>query len=105
MEKELNLGKGLNGVRFNLGQVVMTCGVDNEIQRSKEFADFVAKSFIRHCSGDWGELCEEDNQLNELALKNGDDRLFSRYENGDKSIYIITEWDRSYTTILFPNEY
>ena len=100
---ELDLGR-LDNMKFNVGQVVVTCGVNEKLMESKPFASFVAKSFVRHCNGDWGELCEEDKETNEYALKNGE-RLLSRYENGDLSIYIITEWDRSVTTILFPHEY
>ena len=104
--KSLDLGKdGLSMVRFSLGQVVMTQGVNNLIEMNGEFAKFVAKSFVRHCNGDWGDLCEEDKEMNDSGLKYGNDRLFSRYENGEWCIYIITEWDRSATTILFPNEY
>ena len=91
-------------MKFQLGQVLVTSGISCKIDEDSEFAKFISKSFTRHCNGDWGELCEEDKAMNELALKNGE-RLFSRYENGDDSIYIITEWDRSATTILFPNEY
>ena len=106
MQKELDLGNGgLKSVRFNLGQVVMTRGIDNEIQRNGEFAKFIAKSFIRHCNGDWGELDEEDKAMNDSAVANSDDRIVSRYTYNGKPIYIITEWDRSYTTILFASEY
>ena len=106
MEKELDLGNGLNGVKFRLGQVLMTCGVNEMVCENKEFAKFVAKSFCRHCNGDWGDLDDEDKELNDLGLKNGDDRLFSKYiDDNGVSIYIITEWDRSATTILFPDEY
>lgn len=92
--------------KFQLGQVVMTNGVNNLVAEDGEFARFVAKSFIRHCNGDWGDLCEEDKEMNEQALFNGDDRLFSKYNYDDgTSIYIITEWDGSATTILFPDEY
>lgn len=90
--------------KFNLGQTVMTRGIANEIEHNSTFAQFVHTSFIRHTNGDWGELGEEDKQANEYALENGD-RLFSAYKKEDWKIYIITEWDRSYTTILFPNEY
>jgi hypothetical protein len=58
-----------------------------------------------HC-GDWGdELCSEDKQANEDALLHGS-RLLSCYRTpaGDR-LYIITEWDRSMTTILLPEEY
>ena len=60
----------------------------------------------RHHCGDWGdELCAEDKQANEDALVHGS-RLLSCYRTpaGDR-LYIITEWDRSMTTILLPEEY
>jgi len=60
----------------------------------------------RHHCGDWGdELCAEDKQANEDALVDGS-RLLSCYRTpaGDR-LYIITEWDRSMTTILLPEEY
>lgn len=60
----------------------------------------------RHHCGDWGEeLCAEDKAANEQALKDGS-RLLSCYRTpaGDR-LYIITEWDRSMTTILLPSEY
>ena len=91
--------------KFTFGKVVATSGVNNLCDSDTKFQDFVAKAFSRHCNGDWGDLCEEDKNENESALRNGE-RLFSKYNyNGDTSIYIITEWDRSVTTILFPSEY
>ena len=98
----LVLSKG----KFKLGQVVATSGVYEMVGEDIKFNQFVAKSFERHCNGDWGDLDEEDKKANDFALRNGDDRLFSKYVfNEEVSIYIITEWDRSYTTILFPDEY
>lgn len=92
--------------KFKLGKVLLTRGVNDMVASNGKFAKFVAKSFTRHCNGDWGDLCEEDKEMNESGLKNGDDRLFSKYNYDDEtSIYIITEWDRSATTILFPEEY
>jgi len=59
----------------------------------------------RHLSGDWGDLCSEDRRSNNAALLHGD-RLFSSYEiNPDLRRWIITEWDRSATTLLLPDEY
>lgn len=60
---------------------------------------------LKHSLGNWGDVCEEDAAANNEALKNGD-RILSSYraENGEK-IWIITEYDRSYTTILLPEEY
>lgn len=92
--------------KFELGNVVATSGVYEMVGEDIKFSQFVAKSFTRHCNGDWGDLDQEDKRLNDFALLNGDDRLFSKYVfNKEVSIYIITEWDRSATTILFPNEY
>ena len=95
-----------NEKNFKLGQVVATSGVYEMVNEDTKFAEFVTKSFERHCNGDWGDLDNEDKRANDFALRNGDDRLFSKYNfNGEVSIYIITEWDRSATTILFPSEY
>lgn len=90
--------------KFNLGQVVATRGVAYQMQEDKDFYEFVQKSFTRHATGDWGDLDEEDKEANEYALTHND-RIFSSYIKGEWKIYIITEWDRSYTTILFPSEY
>ena len=92
---------------FKLGRLLMTRGISERISKDLGFSQFIVKSFERHCNGDWGELCEEDKELNELAVRNGDDRIFSRYDYGEdeEPIYIITEWDRSATTILFASEY
>lgn len=87
-----------------LGQVVITAGIRDKMSESSDFEKFVRKSFSRHATGDWGDMCEEDKAYNDEALANGE-RIFSAYKNGDTKIWIITEWDRSATTILFPEEY
>ena len=92
--------------KFKLGNVYETDGVHSLRNDNPKFNDFVNKSFARHCNGDWGDLDKNDKGANDFALRNGDDRLFSKYVfDNEVSIYIITEWDRSYTTILFPEEY
>jgi hypothetical protein len=59
----------------------------------------------RHASGDWGDLCTEDMQANNDALQYGD-RLLSSYVLSEScKVWVITEWDRSVTTILLPSEY
>jgi hypothetical protein len=59
----------------------------------------------RHVTGDWGELCPEDIEANEQALLNGA-RLLSAYRSAKGvKFWIITEWDRSVTTILLPEDY
>lgn len=92
-------------MKFNPGQLVVTRGVNDLIAVNEEFAKHVSLSLRRHLSGDWGNLCDEDRVSNEIALQ-GEDRLFSAYEKeGVAKIWIITEWDRSVTTVLFPDEY
>lgn len=91
---------------FETGKVLMTRGVNDMVADNTKFAKFMMNSLKRHCNGDWGDLCDDDKGANDFALRNGDDRLFSKYDFDDEtSIYIITEWDRSATTILFPEEY
>ena len=101
--------------KFSLGQVVMTRGVQQAIDKHPQgtgMEELYEIIFKRHVEGDWcdeGDLDEHDVQANEGALKNGG-RLFSVYylkdgtERGTK-IYVITEWDRSVTTALKPDEY
>jgi hypothetical protein len=64
--------------------------------------DFLA----RHVHGDWGDLCDEDRNENRLSLEQGF-RLLSSYRTcaGDTKVWVITEADRSVTTILLPEEY
>ena len=87
---------------FDLGQVVATPGALRALERADE-SPFAYLE--RHVTGDWGDLVEEDRQENELALKSGF-RLFSAYRLDDETrIWIITEHDRSVTTLLLPSEY
>ena len=88
-----------------LGQVVATRGVYALAGENPKFAEFMHRSLNRHAQGDWGNLDEADKQENELSLKQGF-RILSAYEaEGLPKIWIITEADRSSTTILFPEEY
>jgi hypothetical protein len=60
---------------------------------------------LRHSSGDWGTVDKEDWAANDRALAEGE-RLLSAYELGNgETVWIITEWDRSATTILLPEDY
>lgn len=93
--------------KFELGQTVITRGIAARMQEDNEFGLFVMVSLERHKNGDWGNLCDEDKALNDEALKDGN-RLMSAYnrkDHPDDKIWIITEADRSVTTVLFPNEY
>lgn len=88
--------------RFSLGQIVATPGALRALEISGEEPFHF---LYRHASGDWGELDEEDTRENELSLREGL-RLLSAYRlnSGDK-LWIITEADRSVTTLLLPEEY
>ena len=95
---------------FQLGQVVMTCGIAARMGGDPSFARGVRSSLGRHATGDWGDVGEESRRMNDDALeaeRNGEwsDRLFSLYDIEGTGIFIITEADRSVTTILLPEEY
>lgn len=92
-------------MEFGSGQMVVTAGVNDEIADNTAFAKFVIKCLARHAVCDWGDLCAEDKKQNDWSLKNGE-RLLSAYEEAPmRKIWIITERDRSATTVLFPDEY
>ena len=93
-----------NNRKFNLGRLVWTRGVNEKVAVDTPFSIFVLNSLRRHASGDWGNLSDEDKLENDFSLDK-ELRLLSSYEQGDWKIWIITEADRSATTILFPSEY
>lgn len=88
--------------KFNLGDVFITPGARDALSNS---TNLPFGYLLRHQMGDFGDLDDEDKATNEEALKLGN-RIFSAYhlEDGTK-IWIITEADRSSTTILLPEEY
>ena len=59
----------------------------------------------RHCSGDWGEVGQEDCEANERAVREGGQRVLSKYVVQGRSFYVITEHDRSYTTLMLTSDY
>ena len=90
---------------FSLGSIVCTRAIFDTMNKDYDFSEFAKASLARHSAGDWGDMCEGDKQANEAALVDGS-RLFSAYKaDGRPKIWIITEANRSATTILFPYEY
>lgn len=88
--------------KFPLGQTCATPGALDAFARTGEH---IAAYIQRHASCDWGEVCDADKRENDLSLKEGY-RLVSAYSLTDKTkIWIITEADRSVTTVLLPSEY
>src|SRR6266436_2709985 len=88
---------------FPLGQIVATPGALAALAKAGQTPlDFLT----RHVCGDWGELDTHDRKENELGLKRGF-RLLSSYRtsSGDTKVWVITEADRSVTTVLLPEEY
>jgi hypothetical protein len=85
--------------RFPIGQLVITRAALELLS-----PEDVGKAIVRHITGDWGNICPEDKQANEDALVHGD-RLLSAYGDKDRRFWIITEADRSVTTILLPEDY
>ena len=87
---------------FSLGQVVGTPGALQALVAAEQNP---SELLTRHVTGDWGDLVDEDKEENELSVEKGF-RIFSAYklQTGVK-VWVITEWDRSTTTILLPEEY
>ena len=88
-------------VTFHLGRVVATPGA---LKMLVEAGEDPLSLLSRHCSGDWGEIDVHDRRENERSIKNGW-RVLSAYPVGEKKVWIITEADRSVTTLLLPEEY
>lgn len=90
---------------FKLGRTLQTRGV-----AELGLSDAVFRSLLaRHVYGDWREMSPEDQRSNEEAVMDGSLRVFSRYTvpvaGKEVKLWIITEADRSSTTILLPREY
>ena len=74
---------------WNIGRTVMTRGINEEILSDKNFSKEVLKAFSRYLKKDWGEMCEEDKQMNDEAIKSGNDRILASYETTKGNIDII----------------
>ncbi len=86
--------------RFPLGKLMTTPGVLKAIGM-----DEIIRALGRHICGDWGDVVADDQEENELSLREGF-RLLSAYHTAQgEKFWIITEADRSATTVLLPDEY
>ncbi len=95
---------------INVGNVLMTRGIAGRIKERPSFREFVIRCVQRHMSEDWGDLCKEDAEMNDEAVRleregKETDRIFSSYNYEGGKIWVITEYDRSYTTVMLPEEY
>lgn len=85
---------------FPLGNLYSTPGALAELSEQD-----IARGIARHWTGDWGDVCAEDKQLNNEAVTSGF-RMLSAYTGQNQTkFWIITEADRSATTVLLPDEY
>lgn len=103
----------------DLGRLVNTASVDYLRKENSDFNRFVMKCLDRYLNNDWGDLTSSDKKINDDAVESGDDRIMAVYNfppdaswravsvwgSVEKALWIITEWDHSYTTVLFPSEY
>ena len=87
---------------FPAGQVVATPGALTLLEQANKTAfEFLS----RHLRGDWGDLCDDDRVENELSLKEGFRLMSSYVVTNNEKLWIVTEADRSTTTLLLPSEY
>lgn len=96
---------------FEIGRVVATHNVWELMETNAEFKAFVSICLSRYISYDWGDTCEEDWKSNDLAARDGE-RVIAVYMIPDEiedtfedQLWIITEYDRSITTLLFQSDY
>lgn len=85
---------------FQLGRIVVTPGVIEKLRPTEVF-----HALQRHALGDWGDIHKNDIGLNEEALVHGGRLLSVYYTSSGTRFWIITEADRSATTVLLPEEY
>lgn len=94
----------VNDTKFGLGYITVTLKIAADMDEYSTFKEEIFQCVSMHSSGDWGIVCDEDKQINDDAVRNGG-RILSAYETSRGKIWIITESDRTVTTVLFPHEY
>lgn len=96
------VGTTADAARFPLGRTLITPAAQEAI---REAGQLPLEFLLRHQSGDWGDLGTADKQENEFSVSRRL-RILSKYHMADGvALYVITEADRSATTILLPSEY
>lgn len=91
-------------MKFEIGQVYKTRGIDYLIDEHPNYANELIKCFEKYLTMDFGALCEEDVKANLDAIKYNE-RILGSYITTYGKVFIITEADRSTTTILLAEEY
>lgn len=89
---------------FNLGEIVQTPKV-SEARKKTQFNKEVERCLERYCQSDFSDMIQEDIELNNLAILYNTGRIIGGYDTSLGKIYIVTESNRSCTTIAFADEY
>lgn len=92
-------------INYFLGKTVATKEIHSTISKNKKFANEITNCLQKYITCDWGQISQEDKEMNNNAVKTDDGRIFAAYDTSEGKVYIITEHDRSATTILFAYEY
>ena len=89
---------------MRIGNLYATRSIDELMQENKYFRDELNQALGKFINNDWGITCDEDVLLNNLAVETGE-RIVAVYNTCKGKIWIISEYERTATTILFPSEY
>lgn len=95
---------GKKVLNLELGNLIFTNDISIQMKSSKSFSTDITTALNRYLNKDWGNVCDRCVKDNEIALINGE-RIFAKYQFDNFEIYIITEYDRSVTTVMFSYEY
>ena len=90
---------------MRIGKTVMTRGIADRIAENEQFSKQVTHFMGLYLAGNWGEVSDDSKEMNDTNLGSGTGSLMGVYETCEGRIWIMTEHDRSATTILFPSEY
>jgi hypothetical protein len=88
-----------------LGKLYQTRGINNAITKDLKFAKEIMIALGKYTNMNWGDTCASDKKLNDNAVFYSSDRIVAKYITSKGNIFIITEWDRNATTVLFAEEY
>lgn len=98
------MAAGIIRALFPVGRRLMTQAVAAKAHEDHGFAFEVALAFTRHEGCDWQEMSDEDAAANYRAMHDGT-RIFSAFDSSAGRLFIVTEADRSATTVMFAREY
>ena len=82
-----------------------TKAINNTVDKDNIFRKEILTMLEKYKNMDWGDTCKPDWKMNDKAVQSGNERIVAKYKTSKGDVFIITEWDRSATTILFASEY